>query len=527
MNILPDKRRRQAASLALRREEIQGSLALWAKHIGFTPAPHHAKIIEALEAVVDRQIQNLIVCCPPGSAKSTYISRLFPPWYLLRQGRKILACSYSFDLIQGWSRQCRNDIEAEKRTLNYGLAADQKSVKAWATTKGGLYFCAGTGAGIAGHRASLGVIDDPIGAEDEADSLTYRDKLWAWWWNDFLPRITEGEKAKVIIANRRHEDDLVGRLLTKEPKKWHTLIIPFFPVGEDDVMGRKPVSLSVDTSILGDPSKTEEEITQDPALRPLIESRLWPEYYDEGKAVEVLQSPPRTRAGLYQQAPAAEEGNFFRKEMFLPYTVDQLPKDLNIYVASDHAVSEEQVQNGDLSCLLPVGVDTEGVIWVLPDVWWKKAETTEVVSGMLDLIKRRKPIIWWGESENIFKSIYPFLRQRMVEQSIFCHIEKVVPSKRKLTRAQAIQGRCSMGRVRVPTFTHWWNLAEAELLMFPNGKHDDFCDAFAYIGLGLDKMANQVRQAKPAKRHGHMTLGWLKDVTARVAKDKQLQTDDV
>src|SRR5687767_26519 len=48
----------------------------------YIPAPHHRLLIQALEAVERGQIKRLFVFMPPGSAKSTYGSVLFPAWYL-------------------------------------------------------------------------------------------------------------------------------------------------------------------------------------------------------------------------------------------------------------------------------------------------------------------------------------------------------------------------------------------------------------------------------------------------------------
>ena len=77
----------------------------------------------------------------------------------------------------------------------------------------------GVGGAIAGRRADLVVIDDPIRSREDADSETVRDKIWDWYINDFVPRL-KPNSARVIIANHRNEDDLVGRLLQKEADKW-------------------------------------------------------------------------------------------------------------------------------------------------------------------------------------------------------------------------------------------------------------------------------------------------------------------
>jgi len=45
---------------------------------GETPARHHRRICAELEAVARGDVLRLMVLAPPGSAKTTYVSRLFP-----------------------------------------------------------------------------------------------------------------------------------------------------------------------------------------------------------------------------------------------------------------------------------------------------------------------------------------------------------------------------------------------------------------------------------------------------------------
>ena len=84
----------------LRRMEVRGSLVAWSREAGYEPAKHHLVIIHALEALVENLFRallrgreepgeclRLMVLTPPGSAKSTYISKLFPPWFLAQCAR--------------------------------------------------------------------------------------------------------------------------------------------------------------------------------------------------------------------------------------------------------------------------------------------------------------------------------------------------------------------------------------------------------------------------------------------------------
>lgn len=482
---MPISEKQAAQELILRRERRE-SLVAWSTYrrakFDQVPAKHHLLLLNTIQAAIDDKLvhpitgdpcKSIIFLLPPGTAKSTYLSVDSIPWILQRKPTwRVLACSHKAELIERFSRECRNCVEEEQKVLGYSLCADRKGVSEWATSLGGGYQCAGVGAGISGSRAHFAAVDDYIGAREDADSLLIRDKQWHWYWNDFLPR-TVPETVKMILANRQHEDDLVGRLLDKQEDRWVLIKVPFF-AEDNDPLGR----------IRGE--------------------AIWPERYGAKYIEEILQikkHEPRTYAGLYQQRPAPEEGNFFKKESLRGYTqaeLDELMK-LNprIFVTNDFAVSE--LKGSNRNCFMPGALDQHGVLYILPDIFWKVAGPKESSEAWLQMLKRRNPIVNWAERGHISMSIGPFLKQRMLEEEVYCHIEEVTPSKTKDQRAQGIRGRMDMGMVRFPKFATWWNEAENELLTFPGGKNDDFVDALSLFGLGLPKLIKSHTPQKDAE----------------------------
>src|SRR6516162_2848894 len=61
---------------------IRRSFLAWVRELGLRPAKHHRVLIQALQEVAEGKIDRLMVFMPPGSAKSTYTSILFVPWFL-------------------------------------------------------------------------------------------------------------------------------------------------------------------------------------------------------------------------------------------------------------------------------------------------------------------------------------------------------------------------------------------------------------------------------------------------------------
>lgn len=470
-----------AAAALMQRFAARTSLSAWARLCGFEPARHHELIISKLEAVARGDIKRLAIFLPPGAAKSTYSSVLFPPWFLAqRPSSSILCASCNKRLADKFGRLSRNLIDEHANTLGYSLAQDSQAVDDWGTSNGGVYFCAGVDSRIAGHRADLGLIDDPIGSLEDADSANQRESVMEWYEWCFVPRLKPNGSI-VVISTRWHEDDLMGRLLQRQVGKWEVVKLPMI-AGDGDPLGRQP----------GD--------------------RLWPEYFTD-EMVKEAQSNPRKWQGPYQQDPTPESGDYFKAEYIVPYQPHMLPKALNVYVASDHACSTKEVNKNDATCLVPFGVDEGDNVWILPDIVWDRLDTGSVVDRMVEIIRRRDPIAWIAETEHIVKSIGPFLRQRLKEEKLYkCRLQEIPSAKDKPRKARSIQGRMEMRKVFFPTFAPWWAKAQHELLTAWSGQHDDFADCLSVIGRYLDRYQKaQPVEAEPEP--DYFTLGWLKRKT--------------
>jgi len=153
------------------RRATRNSLGAWCEHalapIGLHPATHHWLLIRELEAVARGETKRLMIFMPPGSAKSTYASDLFPAWYLGQgAGRNIITASNTADLAKSFSRRVRGRVRNNGRLLGYGLVREAEEL--WDTDNGGQYRAAGAGGTITGLRADLAVIDDPIKGRDAA-----------------------------------------------------------------------------------------------------------------------------------------------------------------------------------------------------------------------------------------------------------------------------------------------------------------------------------------------------------------------
>lgn len=399
---------------------------------------------------------------PPGSAKSTYASVLFPSWVMPAQDWNVLAASHTTELAEKWGRRVRNLIGEHALTLNAHLAQDSQAAGRWALETGAEYYAAGVGTGIAGFRAKLGLIDDPIRSRQDADSELIRDRIWEWYINDFCTRLVPGAR-KVLIQTRWHEDDLAGRALNHE--NWHVIELPAEAV-ENDPLGREPGEF------------------------------LWAdgEYgYGEQLAELKQKTPARTWSALYQQRPAPEEGDYFKSEWLKPY--DKLPdlSTLRVYGGSDYAVTAD---GGDYTVHAVIGVDPEGDPYLL-DLWRKQASSDAWVESLCDLILKWRPIEWAEEMGQIRSGIGPYIDRRQRERK--AHVKRTPFPTRgdKGIRAQSIRGLMAVRGLRVPAYASWFADFRSELLSFPAGKHDDQVDAIGLIGQLLDTIVGGEWPKKP------------------------------
>jgi predicted phage terminase large subunit-like protein len=469
---------------------------------------HHRAIARTLQEVENGNIKRLILTLPPRAGKSELASRRFPPWLIGKDPRRhVIFATYNDTFAMDFGAEVREILYSPQYKQVFpgmGLRKGGAAKDRIQTNAGGLLVYVGRGGSITGRGADFLIIDDLFKDAEEARSPAIRDQVWSWFTKVAMTRLMSSSARVVLITTRWHEDDLIGRLIdprgganphynAEEAKKWKIINLPMI-AGDDDPLGRKPGEL------------------------------LWPERFDADFVRERQRLDPLGFSALYQQRPTVEDGVMFRRENIESrfYGSDDLPSDLRIFSASDHAVGLDP-QRHDASVLLTVGVDRQNHIWLL-DCYWERAPTDRVVEAMLAMAAQRKPIVWWAERGHISKSIGPFLRKRMLETGTFINVQEVTPAANKEQRAQSIAARLALGYVHWPRNAPWVDRAIEELLKFPNGTHDDFVDAFAYIGLGLGQQFGPARPvANDQPRYG--TLGWLKRETKaneRVEKMRKL-----
>lgn len=413
--------------------------------VEYDPTFPHAQIIcEYLDALVNREIENLAIFMPPQHGKSYHFSQRFPAYALgVTKGKSLVATvSYTIDVARKNSRAARalvGDLRYPFRDVK--LADGAGAVDEWYTTAGGGVKAAGVGGSLTGFGANIICIDDPLKDRAEADSPTMRDRAWSWYQEVVSTRQRAGTQ-KLLAMTRWHEDDPAGRILNSgAAKSWEVLNLR---------------------------SLAEED---DPLERP-IGAVLWP---SGPRPLSVADGEISSRgfAALYQQRPSPETGSLFQRTWFS-----------NRYKVLPHFVQRGRgVVYLDGAWKTGLGNDrsalaawvTDGRNYYLVDAWAGRAEYPDLKAKAAAFWERHRMVAATMRFcvEDAASGI-PLVQE--FRRSTNIPIIGVKVDKSKYVRAEAVTPEFESGRVFLPEGAPWLDEWIEEHVAFPSATHDDYVD---------------------------------------------------
>ncbi len=459
------------------KEQVDISLQDWAyealKPLGQSPAAHHLLLLKELQELADGKFDRLMILMPPGSAKSTYASILFPAWWYTQHTRSsVISTSHSLALAEHFSRRVRELIHFSRRVrelikandsrLGYSLDPTERSAARWRTTNGGEYVASGIRGSIVGRRADLVIIDDPIKSSFEAESPLHRDHIWNWYKNDLTTRLKPGARV-VLIMTRWHESDLGGQLLGRPATDWRVLRLPAL-AETDDPLGR--------------------------ALGEL----LWPDWEDEAALLRKrLLVGERTWAALFQQSTRAAEGGLFRVACLAIVDQAPIPAESKAVRAWDLAATAETGANDpDWTAGIKLLRDQAGRYTVTDVVRLRGSprQIEEVIVSTARLDGHAVPIGLAEDPGQAGKSQISYLSARLAGYRIISSRE----TGSKFTRALPFASQVEAGNVSLIKAP--WNVVLVEEMRdFPLGRKDDQVDALVRAFTTLPRVTETIRQA--------------------------------
>lgn len=419
-----------------------------------------ARLVREHKVEVCRRVMLML---PPGSAKSTYASVVFPSWEMGRMpNQEIILTGYGDVICKKHGkrgRQLCNNFEFQN-VFGCSLDPDTRAADEWQLTNGSSYKASGILSGITGFRCDGLIWDDLTKGRKEADSFTIRNDTYNAYVDDARSR-KKPTAWEVGIGTRWHEDEIMGRILPegfsgesgfmdcRDGNTWFVLCIAAQAEREDDPLGR---------------AKGEY---------------IWQEWFGEGYWAD-KKINPRTWASLYQQRPAPEEGIYFKMEWVKRY--NNLPDNLNYYVSFDPAVSE--AEDADDTCVQVWGVDHLARIYLVEE-WCGKVTMDMWINILLDKVQRYRPLEVVSESGVIRRASEPFITREMRNRKIFANFQWVGRNSDKPAMSRSLQAMMAAGQVFFPDNSDGENTID-EFLRFPAAKSDHRVDAAANLCLRLE-----------------------------------------
>lgn len=439
---------------------------------GYRERPHltymSERIRQAVEDVEAGQNRRLIVMLPPRTGKTTMTTQHSAAWILQRHPDwPIALTSYDGRLATSWGRQLRRWVE-EGYLPGVSIARDAGAASDWETPQGGIVLARSLGEPFTGRGAKALFIDDPHKDFASAHSPTSRQSVWDWYLAVAQLRL-EAPSLTVVTMTRWHEDDLVGRLLSREypgdPDDWEVIRAPAI-AEHDDPLGRE----------VGDPlySPLLEE-TKEEALERWAEMKESVGTY--------------TWEAMFQQRPSPPEGAIFNISWFEYWTDDPdlVDPDAGIHFFDPHDSANRRagrwVESWDMSFKGSSSSDfVVGQRWVALDgIYYLTAQT-------------RGRFTFTQTLDEVEVFTVPHVHTILVEDAAngpavidtlktsITGLEPVTPRGSKESRARAESPLVEQGKVRIPlpaqAGNEWVTDWLSEVRDFPNAANDDQVDAF-------------------------------------------------
>ena len=427
--------------------------------------------------LIDRALVNahatpdsrLIVSMPPQEGKSQRASRRFPLWALTQNpDLRVAIASYEAGVARRWGRAIRDDITQHGQHLGLRVRDDLSAQHEWQLDghDGGV-FTAGVGGALTGRPVDLLIIDDPIKDREQADSATYRERVWDWWTDVASARLAPGAPA-ILILTRWHHDDLAARLLATDTG-WELLNIPAqADQSEGDPLGRQPGEFMI--------SARGRTVAQWEARKRAAGTATW--------------------ASLYQGRPTPATGGIFPATGWARFERQpwQDRPDGTRHVPGDG----ELVQSWDLAFK---GTSTSD--FVVGQVWHRDGTRMR----LLDQVRGRWTFTETVQQMRAMSARWPQARRKLVEdkangpavidalRGTLTGLIPVNPHGGKESRANAVAPLVEAGDVQLPAdhLAPWVGDLITEAAHFPHGTNDDQVDALTQA---INDLAIRIQTSK-------------------------------
>lgn len=423
-----------------------------------------ASLLEkAAIATHEKKKTRIILTIPPRHGKTLLSSTYFPAWVLGKYPTtKFILSTYGAELSEKIGLDTRDVINSEAyQTIfpNISLRPDVKAKAKWMTNHGGSYTAVGIGGAITGQGADIIVLDDPHKNREEAESDTIRQTVWEYYRSTLYSRL-EGYGAVIVIMQRWHCDDLIGKLLEEQEKQRESKE----PHDEWEVINFPAIA-------------DEDEYSSDGKLLRKQGEALWPNKFP----LPVLENIRQVQGvynwnSQYAQDPILAENQEFKIGMFKYFNEEELYGGfLKKYTLVDPAISQKK--DADNTVVLTVAKEVNG-----PNIYRVREDagkfTPQQTVDFIFAHNAEHNSAVWIETVAYQQALkYAVIEQQKATGRYFM-VNDVKSVGNKETRIRGLLPLYGAGVVHHRKSDVEY---EREILQFPRGRHDDRADCMSFL----------------------------------------------
>lgn len=403
---------------------------------GVAPAPHHRAWTDLL-APLPRGAgpRKLLIVAPPGHGKSTWLSLVFPAWYLgHRSDHNLLFFTSSDTMARQFGGTVKTTLEANPaHALVFPDPACRPDPdRGWSTdglylrgtpagAKDPAYRALGYGASVIGARAHGVILDDPL-TQEQARSPVEQEKARRYHDMTVDARLHPDGWALAIMT-RWHESDLAAHLAAKDG--WTVLEMPalgYWGAG----------------------------------------AALWPERFD----ADWLRAKQRDIGGplfacLYQGDPTSLGGEVFRAASWFRPLPDGFDRSSLTRVVQFWDLAFSERDTADYTVGVTLGRDGQGGLYVL-GVYRERVGQAQLMNVIAQQVHLWRPAVV-GIEEGAYKQAPTRdLVARLLRGGLPAHFAGVKPSADKVMRARLPAGRAEAGMLYADRGAPWFETFVAE-----------------------------------------------------------------
>lgn len=423
----------------------------------------------------------LIVAVPPRHGKTHTFAELMGTYLMgLLPGLELIFATHTGKFAEKTGSNIRDILGSPQYKAimpDASLRKDEKSKSSMKMDNGSVFLGVGVGGNVTGYGANIIIADDMIKSRADAESKTTRDKVWTYFRDTLGSRLqpykakdpdtnetTQYGKVKIVIMQRWHEDDVVGRLLEEQAK--NEMENPDGQFERWEVINFEAIA-------------TTDQYYNGELFRKAGEP-LWKEVFDLDALAVIKSKSLYAWASQYQQDPILSELQVFKESMFQYYDPDSdefKQKKFDYYTLVDPAVSLDD--DADNSVILTVAKERKGhnIYRIREDAGhFTPRQIIDLTFTHHEEYNSKVTI----EQIQFQKALSFVMKEEMEKRGVYFKIHETKKSNKEErigVGLLSLYERAVVFHRKGSTDTNY----ELELLSFPRGKRDDRADCMSFL----------------------------------------------